>query len=110
VAGERVVTPSAIVQLTFKCRYIYPSTPVSKELPNGHLIDGPNGHADTEDEKKEDSSNERRDSKETAEDVKDAVVDKAEKLVGQKGKDAAKPVYPSNGYAHAPHWPLVCPS
>jgi len=104
------VTPSAIVQLTFKCRYIYPSTPVSKELPSGHLIDGPNGHTESAEETKEDSSDEKRDLKAVAEDVKDAVVDQAEKVVGTKGKDATKPEYPANGYAHAPHWPLVSSS
>lgn len=95
------------MQLTFKCRYIYPSTPVSKEVPNGHLIDGPNGHAELAEDKKEESSDEKKDLKGIADDVKDAVVDKAEKVIGQKGKDDAKPVYPANGYAHAPHWPLV---
>lgn len=107
MAGEKVVTPSAIVQLTFKCRYIYPSTPVSKELPNGHLSDIPNGHVDS-DENKDDSSDEKRDLKAAVVDAKDAVLDKAEKVTGQKGKEAVKPEYPANGYAHAPHWPLVC--
>jgi len=79
-------------------------------MPNGHLIDGPNAHAESEEETKEDSSDEKRELKDVAEDVKDAVVDKAEKVVGTKGKDAAKPEYPANGYAHAPHWPLVSPA
>lgn len=106
VAGEKVVTPSAIVQLTFKCRYIYPSTPVAKNtVPNGHLVDGPNGHADTT---PDDTSDEKRDVKDVAEDVKEIVAEKAEKVVGLKGKEAvAKPEYAPNGYAHAPHWPLV---
>jgi translocation protein SEC63 len=110
VAGEKVVTPSAIVQLTFKCRYIYPSTPATKKsLPNGHLIEAPNGHAETtEGEETQNSSDEKRDIKDVIEDVTDVVVDKAEKMVGQKGKEAiAKPEYAPNGYAHAPHWPLV---
>lgn len=106
MAGEKVVTPSAIVQLTFKCRYIYPSTPISKELPNGHLTNVPNGHVDSE-ESKDESSDEQRDVKEELENVKDAVADKVEKVMGQKGKDATKPEYAPNGYAHAPHWPLV---
>jgi hypothetical protein len=78
-----------------------------KSLPNGHLSEFPNGDVETS---KNETSDEKSDITAKLEDVKEAVVDKAEKTIGQKGKDTPKPEYAPNGYAHAPYWPLVSPS
>lgn len=112
VTGEKVITPSAIVHLTYKCRYVYPSTTVPKsQLPNGPVT-LPNGDHDSDGKKSADDVTENgtdeKEIKEKVDDVKDAIVAKKDKLLGQKGKEATPKIdYPPNGYAHAPHWPLV---
>lgn len=119
VTGEKVITPSAIVHLTYKCRYVYPTTSVPKsQLPNGHLA-LPNGNhdsgkKDTAEEAEADGASgadvesEKPNVKDKVEGAKEAIADTKSKVVGQKGKEAtAKVNYPPNGYAHAPHWPLV---
>lgn len=110
--GEKVITPSAIVHLTYKVRYVYPTTSIPKDqLPNGHVAQ-PNGTHDSDEKKTTGDATENgadvKEIKEKVEDVKDAVVAKKDKILGQKGKEAAPKIdYPPNGYAHAPHWPLV---
>lgn len=83
------------------------------QLPNGHLS-LPNGDHDDDEKKSTEEAGVNgtgeEEIKEKVEDVKDAIVAKKDKALGQKGKDAAPKIdYPPNGYAHAPHWPLVRP-
>lgn len=77
VTGEKVVTPSSIVQLDFKARWVYAKDP--KEVANG------SGRADS------------------VEVVEKEVTKKKEKHE-KKEKDEKKD-YPPTGYAHAPRWP-----
>lgn len=135
------MTPSSIVQLSFRCRYLYPTSPSSaspslKLLPNGDthengapekaVTNSENGDgaltesvAEVEDaveavaEKEADGKESSGDVKEKVPELKEAVVAKRDTRqveIGTKGKKEEKKVYPPNGYAHAPHWPLVGPS
>jgi hypothetical protein len=71
------------------------------------MSDVPNAHAESTSDNA-DPTDEKGDIETVVDDVKEAVAEKAEKIIGQQGKDAtAKPEYAPNGYAHAPHWPLV---
>lgn len=118
-----MVSPSSIVNLNFKVRYVpprlQPTKPVQKSLPNGdsHAIEnGPPtpeslGKADDGEGKAAGSG----DIKEKVEDAKEKVAEIKEKVaekleIGQKGKDVkeTKEEWEKNGYAHAPFWPQVC--
>nr|XP_018264892.1 translocation protein SEC63 [Kwoniella dejecticola CBS 10117]OBR87050.1 translocation protein SEC63 [Kwoniella dejecticola CBS 10117] len=93
VGDETLVTPSSIVELTYKARYVYPTTPLSllskpkALLPNGdHKEEAADSVADVED-----SVTQVEEEKETP-----APVD-----------DKKKVEIPPNGFAHAPHWPQL---
>ncbi|WWC88015.1 uncharacterized protein L201_002918 [Kwoniella dendrophila CBS 6074] len=115
VAGESLVTPSSIVDLTFKCRYVYPTTPLSllskpkPLLPNGDLKEEnatPDSVADVENSvSKAEVDNEKA----TPADLKEKIVEKvAERSeIGTKGKEPKKIEVPPNGFAHAPYWPQL---
>jgi translocation protein SEC63 len=144
VPGEKVVSPSSIVQLIYRVRYVYPittSAPVSPTaLPNSDSRAADvkveaNGDAPSlkvkseagsvaevedavtkivaEDEKLgikaevEGFKEHVAESVENSEKEKEKEVGKQE--VGKKGKVPNGPVrkWASNGYAHAPHWPMV---
>ncbi|ORY28616.1 Sec63 Brl domain-domain-containing protein [Naematelia encephala] len=121
VVGEKVVSPSSIVQLLFQCRYVYATTSTTKAkpaLPNGHSEQ--NGHAidadsvaDVEDavikvEADGDAKERDVDIKEKVREVKEAIVEAVEeKEIGRKGKKDEKKVWTPNGYAHAPRWPAL---
>lgn len=130
VPGEKIVTPSAMVQLNFRCRYIYPDTPSSggsegkSSLPNGHVAtngDREDINAEPKSTGAVDDAVDRVDEKTNGDikqqisDAKEVIAEKVEsakegvKQVGQKGKakSAVKEKIVPNGYAHAPHWPLV---
>ena len=107
VVGERVVTPSSIVQLAVQARYVYPSTsnttpdlPKPVLLPNGDGTDhanGPNGDVstdsvtDVEDEVEKVNGTEEDgvDVKEKVEDLKNGIVSAVEEKEALKAKDAA---------------------
>lgn len=103
VVGEKVVTPSSIVQLAFSCRYIHPSTPSSIKAvpPKPKLL--PNG--DSHDEKTEPLAGVEDET--LAEKVNGITKEVVEKAVGRKGKVDEKKLWAANGYAHAPRWPQV---
>ena len=111
---------------------MYPTTPTSapsaKALPNGDMHATTNGIANGENGVKAEAVEkpdivEAKDEKPEASDLKTEVEQRVEDLkndiislakeaggkeIGRKGKkDEEKPVYPPNGYAHAPHWPMV---
>jgi translocation protein SEC63 len=126
-----VVTPGSMVQLNYRCRYVYPGTPRATapktSLPNGHVdadrardtdsVQAVEDAVEKVDEKADETINgmTNGDVKEKISEVKDIVIEKAElaaekvKQVGQKGKSkvGSKEKIIPNGYAHAPHWPLV---
>lgn len=117
VEGEKVVSPSSIVNLNFRVRYVHPSSIVSKPqsklaLTSGDSHTGPNGIATPEEEKTlEEASKEKvegvvADIKEKVEDVKDVVSETISKVVSEDKEDKEK-VWEKNGYAHAPLWPQV---
>ncbi|OCF32886.1 translocation protein SEC63 [Kwoniella heveanensis BCC8398] len=100
VAGEKLVTPSSIVELTYKCRYVYPTTPISllskprPLLPNGDINEEPeDGTAGDVAEAADQAEGEKE---------KPAVKDK-----GGEDKQSRKVEVPPNGYAHAPYWPQL---
>ncbi|ORX34164.1 Sec63 Brl domain-domain-containing protein [Kockovaella imperatae] len=131
VVGERVVTPSSIVNLTFRARYNYASTsiptdtlPKPKVLANGDVkaemsTDDDNTVAndsvtevedqlekvDKEVEEKEASAENRDEKSPLVDGLTDAVTGTKEPRVGRQGKKPENKVYPPNGYAHAPRWP-----
>jgi hypothetical protein len=128
VTGEKLVSPGSIVNLAFKARYVYPTTPrdvvarpkVESQaiLPNGDGPEekvksaAPNDAVDVAEKVEGGVSN--GDVKEKIEEVKDVIlektqeiVEKAEKKVGRKGKVEEKKEWKSNGFAYAPHWPMV---
>ncbi|WVR05699.1 hypothetical protein IAU60_002723 [Kwoniella sp. DSM 27419] len=120
VADENLVTPSSIVELTYKCRYVYPTTPIALLSKPRSMV--PVDHGDAKAAEKEpttDSVSDIEDSvtKVTEEksekgtslpvDLKEKIVEKAEKRFGTKGKEARKVEVPPNGFAHAPHWPQL---
>ena len=124
MTGERLVTPSSIVNLNFQARYVYPTTLPStpslvkpKLLPNGddHLntvdgeekLNGDAGHPDSVADVEEELI---KDESKGESDVKEKMVQAAEKVgkkIGKRGKKEEKKDYPPNGYAHAPRWPQV---
>ena len=105
------------MQLSIKCRYVYPTTANTTRRPEPQLA-LPNGeHHENGESPKSESVSEVEDAVPTVEadhqevekqeimvDVKEATVVKE---VGRKGKSNPEPqrTYPSNGYAHAPRWP-----
>lgn len=116
VAGEKLVTPSSIVQLSIKCRYVYPTTSTTSPRPSDKKLALPNGdHVENGDTAKAESVSEIEDAVITVEvddeksDIKEKVTELKETIVkgvGRKGKpEAAQRSYRSNGYAHAPRWP-----
>ena len=127
VVGEKVVTPSSIVQIAFQCRYVYPTTPsttaglaVSEKpklaLPNGdsHSENGDATQAESVTEVEDavpsidtEKVSEKVSNDEKVADLKEAILDK---VVARKGKAVEKRVFPPNGYAHAPRWPFVSPT
>ena len=123
VVGEKVVTPSSIVQIAFQCRYVYPTTPsttasrvISEKpklaLPNGdsHSENGNATQAESVTEVEDavpSIDTEKVPNEEKVADLKEAIVDK---VVARKGKIAEKRNFPPNGYAHAPRWPFVSPT
>lgn len=112
VAGEKLVTPSSIVSLTFQARYVYPTTSTTGPTANGK-VEGtseavePNGDGKAEGEMQQATSEIEK----TAEDAKEKVVEVVEKTksVGRKGKqgDKEEKTWASNGFAYAPRWPQV---
>ncbi|KAK8865735.1 hypothetical protein IAR55_000881 [Kwoniella newhampshirensis] len=116
VGGESLVTPSSIVDLTYKVRYIYPGTPysTSKNKPRSLLPDGDahekagseNGVADSVADVEESVTKvEQEKEKPSPVDVKEKVVEKLD--VASKGKEVTEQEVPPNGYAHAPRWPQL---
>nr|XP_019011920.1 translocation protein SEC63 [Kwoniella pini CBS 10737]OCF50701.1 translocation protein SEC63 [Kwoniella pini CBS 10737] len=91
VGDETLVTPSSIVELTYKARYVYPTTPLSllskpkSLLPNGQL---------------------KEEVADSVADVEDSVTQVAEEKEkpAEIGEKKALEV-PPNGFAHAPYWP-----
>ncbi|EIW72719.1 hypothetical protein TREMEDRAFT_26719 [Tremella mesenterica DSM 1558] len=83
VSGERQITPSAIVKLTWKCRYVYPSTPLTtsttEKSSNGHMH------------------------------LNEIIVEKVQKRERSKSdiENSEDKQWSSNGYAHAPRWPQL---
>lgn len=129
MSGEKVVSPSSVVNLNVRLRYVYPTTPSSKAapspakaLPNGDHVKEEKENGDAKPDasdlapKVEEavsavSSDSKSDVKERVEELKNDIVKLAKEstsAVGQKGKESTKDtVYPPNGYAHAPRWPMV---
>lgn len=128
VVGERIVTPSSIVSLTFRARYVYPTTSLStaKPVANGDSHSAPvekgeqqeNGGVREASVSVIEDDLEKVEPEQAAGDVKEkiveAVTEKVEEAkqavkVGRKGKVPVKDekVWASNGYAYAPHWPMV---
>ncbi|RXK35529.1 hypothetical protein M231_07208 [Tremella mesenterica] len=137
VSGERQITPSAIVKLTWKCRYVYPSTPLTtsttEKSSNGHMH--LNGHTKEEKSSVDDDADDTKDSvaaveeaidkvgeesqdekiiingnvKEKVEEVKEIIVEKVQKRERSKGDtvNSEDKQWNSNGYAHAPRWPQL---
>ncbi|WWD18086.1 hypothetical protein CI109_102534 [Kwoniella shandongensis] len=115
VGGESLVTPSSIVDLTYKVRYVHagtPSTtPIKPTLPltNGDIkekTESEDGVADSVAEVEDSVTKvEEETEKSTLVDVKEKIVEKIE--VATKGKEATKQEVPPNGYAHAPRWPQL---
>lgn len=104
-----------MVQLNYRCRYVYADTPRNSAAPSKSSL--PNGHLPNGNEKSEAVDGVVGDDvKEKISEAADVVLEKAAavtekvKQVGQKGKSksagSSEKVVP-NGYAHAPHWPLV---
>ncbi|OCF45263.1 translocation protein SEC63 [Kwoniella heveanensis CBS 569] len=111
VAGEKLVTPSSIVELTYKCRYVYPTTPISllskprPLLPNGDINEEPeDGTAGDVAEAADQAEGEKE--KPAVKDVKEKIVEKVEQKGGED-KQSRKVEVPPNGYAHAPYWPQL---
>ncbi|KAK4686374.1 translocation protein SEC63, partial [Tremellales sp. Uapishka_1] len=136
VEGERVVTPGAIVQLAYRCRYIYPTTVVAKpklaiangDLPvddaikeengDGLAVNGDIKDAEVEDEKpalvvdeKPSIDAEEEPSVDVKEEEPMLAVQKKDQDVKEKVGAAVKDGKPVpeivNGYAHAPRWPQL---
>ncbi|WVW80319.1 hypothetical protein I302_102298 [Kwoniella bestiolae CBS 10118] len=114
VAGESLVTPSSIVELTFNLRYVYPTTPLSllakpkARLPNGEIKE--EGAADSVADVEESVTKvEEEKEKPTAVDVKEKIVEKVEEKTEVDGEVKAKKKVegPPNGFAHAPYWPQL---
>ncbi|WRT65860.1 uncharacterized protein IL334_002811 [Kwoniella shivajii] len=115
VAGESLVTPSSIVELTYKCRYVYPTTPVSllskskSALPNGDIKDEIGTADSVADVEESVTKVEEEQEKPDITDVKEKIVEMVEKpaKVGTEGKSVKKTEVPPNGFAHAPYWPQL---
>lgn len=107
VDDSKVVTPSSIVSLTAKVRYVYPTTALSSRakpipmLPKSELAKLEKGKEENGEAKSiEDVKEAVKEASEKEE--KPTVKEVQEKIV--KNKEAKEVV---NGFAHAPRWPQV---
>ncbi|WWD05556.1 hypothetical protein V865_003636 [Kwoniella europaea PYCC6329] len=117
VGDESLVTPSSIVELTFNCRYVYPTTPLSllskpkPLLPNGDIKEteeGEGGAADSVADVEESVTKvEEEKEKPTPVDVKEKIVEKVQEKSEIEGETKKKVEVPPNGFAHAPYWPQL---
>ena len=117
MAGEKIVTPSSIVKLSFKARYVYPSSvtaPAFVASSNDEKAVLTNGEVHSEETNGEANGKEH-----SVAEVENTVVKaekkktvKANKIEDEEEKDEEKDkkVWPANGFAHAPRWPQVCPT
>ncbi|KAK6907520.1 hypothetical protein I203_101515 [Kwoniella mangroviensis CBS 8507] len=115
VGDESLVTPSSIVELTFNCRYVYPTTPLSllskskPLLPNGDIKEKEEGGAADSVADVEESVTKVEEEKEkpTPTDVKEKIVEKVQEKSEIEGETKKKVDVPPNGFAHAPYWPQL---
>lgn len=121
VIGERIVTPSSIVSLTFQARYVYPTTSLPKPafIANGHLdTNKSNGDVREASVSVIEDDLEKVEPEDAVGDIKEKIVETVSEAVeetkqavkvGKKGKKPVKDekTWAPNGYAFAPHWPAV---
>ncbi|KAI9635000.1 Sec63 Brl domain-containing protein [Dioszegia hungarica] len=114
VEGEKVVSPSSIVSLNFRVRYVAPSASKRKSIsvPNGDVPAGSNGDVEKavqaiSDEEKDIEEGANTDLKEKVGDLKEKIADVVSDKTGKKDEKEKEKEWEKNGYAHAPFWPQL---